>query len=266
MRAFYAYLIHERKYGEDTITKDDCLYQQFLVDAFANIEEDRLDYIRANQNDLRTELYQGINEAVLRGDVQGSTTGKIIVPSSLTGSPRYMINNYQDVMAICRTYGNLDLFITFTCNTNWLEIQRELRKVRVYKHEDNPDIITRVLRTKLLDMLKFIKFSIPSGKKIASEMIIFIFISFLSCLSFTILIYIFFVHLNKCMRNWISKKRPSTYSHFGWLAFEFKCRSVDSVDSIISAKIHDKNVDPLCHDIVSKFMIHGPCGAAKPNA
>jgi hypothetical protein len=67
MRAFYAYLIHERKYGEDTITKDGCLYQQFLVDAFANVEEDRLDYIRANQNDLRTELYQGINEAVLRG-------------------------------------------------------------------------------------------------------------------------------------------------------------------------------------------------------
>jgi hypothetical protein len=188
MRAFYVYLIHERKYGEYTITKDGCLYQQFLVDAFANVEEDRLDYIRANQNDLRTELYQGINEAVLRGDVQWSTTGKIIVPSSLTGSPRYMINNYQDVMAICRTYENLDLFITFTCNTNWLEIQRELRKVRVYKHEDNPNIITRVLRTKLLDMLKFIKFSIPSGKKIASEMILSIFISFLSCLSFTIFI------------------------------------------------------------------------------
>jgi hypothetical protein len=124
----------------------------------------------------------------LEGDVQWSTTGKIIVPSSLTGSPRYMINNYQDVMAICRTYENLDLFITFTCNTNWLEIQRELRKVRVYKHEDNPNIITRVLRTKLLDMLKFIKFSIPSGKKIASEMILSIFISFLSCLSFTIFI------------------------------------------------------------------------------
>jgi hypothetical protein len=70
------------------------------------------------------------------------------------------------------------------------------------------------------------------------------------------------------MRNWISKKKPSTYSHFGLacLASEFKCRSVDSVDSIISAEIPDKNVDPLCHDIVSKFMIHGPCGTAKPNA
>jgi hypothetical protein len=27
MRAFYAYLVHERKYGEDTVTKDGHLYQ-----------------------------------------------------------------------------------------------------------------------------------------------------------------------------------------------------------------------------------------------
>lgn len=169
MRAFYAYLIHEREYGEDTITKGGRLYQQFLVDAFTNVEEDRLDYIRMNQNDLRTELYQGINEAVLRGDIQGSKTGKIILPSSLTGSPRYMINNYQDAMAICRAYGNPDLFITFTCNTSWPEILRELKKSRLYKHEDKPDIITRVFRAKVVDMLKFIKSGVPFGKTIAGN-------------------------------------------------------------------------------------------------
>jgi len=56
----------------------------------------RCDCIRANQNDLRTEVYEGIHEAVLKGDVDGNATGKVIVPSSLIGSPRYMINNYQD--------------------------------------------------------------------------------------------------------------------------------------------------------------------------
>ena len=142
MRAFYAYLIQEREYGEDTLIKGGRLYQQFLVDAFATIEEDRLDYIRMNQDDLRSELYHNISEAVLKGDAQGSSTGKIILPSSLTGSPRYMINNYQDAMAICRAYGNPDLFITFTCNTNWPEIQRELNKSRAYKPEDKYDIIT----------------------------------------------------------------------------------------------------------------------------
>ncbi|XP_061968321.1 uncharacterized protein LOC133691732 [Populus nigra] len=142
---------------------------RLLVDAFTNVEEDRLDYIRMNQNNLQTEHYQGINEAVLRGDIQGSKTGKIILPSSLTGSPRYMINNYQDTMAICRAYGNPDLFITFTCNTSWPEIRKELKKGRLYKHEDKPDIITRVFRAKVLDMLKFIKSGVPFSKTIAGN-------------------------------------------------------------------------------------------------
>jgi hypothetical protein len=51
-----------------------------------------------------------------------------------------------------------------------------------------------------------------------------------------------------------------------WLASEFKCRTADDVDSIVFAEIPDKNIDPLFHEIVSKFMIHGPCGVAKPNA
>lgn len=117
MRAYYAYLINERVGIENTIIKGGCMYQQFLVDAFVNVEEDWLDYIRANQGDLRSRVYKDIHEAILR-DVEGNVVGKIIVPSSLTSSPRYMINNHQDVMPICRAYKNPDLFFTFTYNTN----------------------------------------------------------------------------------------------------------------------------------------------------
>jgi hypothetical protein len=52
----------------------------FLIDTFSNIEKNKIDYIKMNQNDLWTELYQGINEIVLRGDVQGSINRKIILP------------------------------------------------------------------------------------------------------------------------------------------------------------------------------------------
>ena len=147
-----------------------------MVDAFVNVEEDHLDYVRANKKDLCVEVYKGIHEVVLKGDIEGSSTGKIIVPSSLTGSPCYMINNYQYAMAICRAYGNPSLFITFTCNVNWPEIQRELRKDRIYKHEDKPDIITRVFRSKVIDMLAFIKSGKPFGRTFASTLS---FISFL---------------------------------------------------------------------------------------
>uniref|UniRef100_A0A6N2KZF5 ATP-dependent DNA helicase n=1 Tax=Salix viminalis TaxID=40686 RepID=A0A6N2KZF5_SALVM len=38
-------------------------------------EEDRIDYIRAHQSDLRSENYKGIHEAILRGDVEGNIVG-----------------------------------------------------------------------------------------------------------------------------------------------------------------------------------------------
>uniref|UniRef100_A0A6N2K990 Helitron helicase-like domain-containing protein n=1 Tax=Salix viminalis TaxID=40686 RepID=A0A6N2K990_SALVM len=167
MRAFYAYLIHERANIENIVIKGGRLYQQFLVDAFVNVEKDRLDYIRANQS---------IHEAILRGDVEGNAAGKIIVLSSLTGSPRYMINNYQD-------------------------IQRDIRKNIPYKQEDKSDIVTRVFQAKVVDMIAYIKSGKPFGRTI-----------------------------------------------------------VEDVDSIVSAEIPCKITDPICYNIVSKFMIHGPYG------
>ncbi|RXI01213.1 hypothetical protein DVH24_001447 [Malus domestica] len=41
---------------------------------------------------------------------------RVILLSSHTKSPRYMLNSYQDAIAICKQYGHPYLFITFTCN------------------------------------------------------------------------------------------------------------------------------------------------------
>ena len=72
----------------------------------------------------------------------------------------------------CRPYGNSGLFITTTCNINWPEFQREFNKNRAYKQEDKLHIITRVFRSKLLDMLKFIKSSVSFDKTIDGKTII----------------------------------------------------------------------------------------------
>ncbi|XP_018368319.1 PREDICTED: uncharacterized protein LOC108764532, partial [Trachymyrmex cornetzi] len=47
-------------------------------------------------------------------------------PYGNQGSPRNMLQHYQDAMAIVRKYGKPDLFITMTCNPNWREIRENL--------------------------------------------------------------------------------------------------------------------------------------------
>ena len=81
-------------------------------------------YYRKNQKELRCETYTRLaslasvsnGPRVLRGK-------KVILPSSHTGSPRYMLQNYLDAMSICKVYGYPDLFITFTCNPSWPELR-----------------------------------------------------------------------------------------------------------------------------------------------
>ena len=46
-----------------------------------------------------------------------------------------------------------------------------------------------------------------------------------------------------------------------WTAERIK---LEEIDSLISAEIPDKETDPLLFDIVTKNMIHGPCGALNP--
>ncbi|GAU50222.1 hypothetical protein TSUD_409010 [Trifolium subterraneum] len=64
----------------------------------------RLSFIRQNQSKIRQDILSGLQEAVDRGDVDASLVGKrIIVPDSFTGGPRYMFNNCQDAMGICKS-------------------------------------------------------------------------------------------------------------------------------------------------------------------
>ncbi|XP_018503801.2 uncharacterized protein LOC103950741 [Pyrus x bretschneideri] len=170
MRAFIAYQIQERDPCLTTLLKGGRLFQQYLVDSYATLEEDRLDYIRQNQKNLRSEVYKGIYDAVAKGDNDANNLGqKVVLPASYTGSPRYMINNYHDAMPICRENGLPDLFITFTCNIKWPEIVREFEKKPGFKPEDRPDIIFRMFKMKLDDMLDFIKSGKPFGEVEASK-------------------------------------------------------------------------------------------------
>jgi len=78
---------------------------------------------------------------------------KVILPSSFTGSPRYMVQNYQDAMAICTWAGSPDYFITFTCNPKWLEIESVVQSISGQRVEDRPDLVSRVFHVKLMELI-----------------------------------------------------------------------------------------------------------------
>ncbi|AQL03334.1 hypothetical protein ZEAMMB73_Zm00001d045868 [Zea mays] len=52
------------------------LFQQFAVDTYIKIESSCLDFIRKNQDQLRADLYQGLVDSMLDGDVRAEKVGK----------------------------------------------------------------------------------------------------------------------------------------------------------------------------------------------
>jgi hypothetical protein len=71
-------------------------------------------------------------------------------------------------MAICRWAGYPDLFVTFTCNAAWPEIQSMLHEVQQTAWE-RPDIVDRVFHIKLKEFMRDIREREYFGKTLASN-------------------------------------------------------------------------------------------------
>ena len=76
--------------------------QEYVCDAYAKAEFDRLVWMRNNQDQLRTDLYRGVVDACNSDDTAtGRSVGqRFILPSSFTGSQRYMNEKFQ-VIHLC---------------------------------------------------------------------------------------------------------------------------------------------------------------------
>ncbi len=77
---------------------------------------------------------------------------RIILPASFRGSPRFMMQAYQNAMAIVRSKGIPDVFLTFTCNPNWEEIIAEFEPNQTTS--DRLDLVARVFQMKVKALLK----------------------------------------------------------------------------------------------------------------
>jgi hypothetical protein len=117
MAEFYGYQLQHWDTDGIALLRGDRLRHQYIVDAYAAIEQNRLKYMCLNKKKLHADLYQGLQDAIVAGDNNAVAIGqRIILPSSFTVGPRHMVQNYQDAMVICRWVGCPDAFVTFTCN------------------------------------------------------------------------------------------------------------------------------------------------------
>ena len=157
MREYFAYRLQERPHIFSMVLNARRLCQQFIVDAYTMIESERMRYIKNQNKDLRSENYARLAKLAEDENSGVKLRGKkVVLPSSFTGSPRYMMQNYLDAMTICKAYGYPDLFITFTCNPNWPEIQRFVAEMGL-NSDDRPDVITRVFKQKLDSLMREFK-------------------------------------------------------------------------------------------------------------
>ncbi|XP_048503649.1 uncharacterized protein LOC104906819 [Beta vulgaris subsp. vulgaris] len=233
MREYYAFRFMERLNEARTLILCGRLRQQLIVDAFTCLQQVRLDFIRNNQTTIRKDVLCGLTDSVSRGDTTPASIGRrVVLPSSFTGGPRYMVQNYQDAMAICRWAGPPDLFITFTCNPKWQEITEFLASIPGQRPEDRPDVVARVFKIKLDELICDLTVREHFGKTLA---------------------VIYTIEF---------QKRGLPHAHILlFLDSEDKPSTPEDIDKIISAELPDPKNDHLGYEIVVQSMMHGPCGS-----
>jgi len=155
---YYAYCLHVRDGPQPPLFYSGKLFQQFVVDVWANCEQRKLNWARTHQHTLRSELYQRLQDAAVHDkhdeeDVR-PLGRKLILPSSYVGSSRFMIQLFQDAMAICRHFHKPDLFLTITANPKWPEILYSLFSGQTAT--DRPDIVLWIFEQKKKALLKLI--------------------------------------------------------------------------------------------------------------
>ena len=231
---WYRFHIMVRPHDFESLTLGGRLSQEYFVDQAAKLEEFRLNYVRQHQKTFRVWDAQGLQDQLRSDNFQRSGTS-VILPASFTGGPRFMKKLYQDAMAVVRVMGRPTYFITMTCNPAWPEIERELLPGQL--PNDRPDLVARVFRLKMTVLLDDVTKKNVLGKCIA---------------------YTFAVEY---------QKRGLPHMHLLLIMHpDAKPRDSEALDEIISAELPSEQHEPELFRVVTKMMLHGPCGPRYPKA
>uniref|UniRef100_A0A7I4Z2G5 Helitron_like_N domain-containing protein n=1 Tax=Haemonchus contortus TaxID=6289 RepID=A0A7I4Z2G5_HAECO len=233
-KEYYAYLFPIHNYF-NPILHAGALCQQFAVDAYVKIEQNRLNFQRRNQLILRRDTSRGLQDYLAEADSSGPPGNRVVLSSSHPGSPRAMQQAYQVAMVIVARYGRPTLFSTTTCNSNWKELRGNLYCGQ--SSSDRPDLVARVFNAKLQEYCTDLcKKNILGGVEA----------------------YVFVVEFQKC---------GLPHCHM-LLIMKENCgvRTAEDVDESVCAEIPNREAEPELYAAVTAYMIHRQCGVMDPRS
>jgi hypothetical protein len=237
LREYHAARLHIRQDDSQTLFRAGKLLQEYIVDAWAITEQHRLDYFRmpTTQDTLHGEQLRGLTDALHDGTPLSEIGRPILLPHTFIGSNRNTWQLYQDAMAIVRSAGKPDLFITITCNANWPEIREALLPNQTA--QDRPDLVARVFRLKLKAILADICQNRVLGRTVA------------------------WMHVIEF------QKRGLPHAHI-LIILEAADKPINAahIDSLVSAELPDPILAPNLYQTITACMLHGPCGDRKPDS
>lgn len=228
-KQFYAYrfMIRENNY----ILKHRQLLNQFVVDMYVKIESERLLFLKLNQDKLRASEYIHLKDSLDREKGSNNVGKMVILPSTFTGSPRFMHSLLQDALTYVRHNGKPSLFITFTCNPKWTELTDLLEPGQ--QASDRNDIVARVFNQKVKKLTNLV----TKGEIFGA----------IKCFIYSI--------------EWQKRGLPHIHILI-WLVNKIQPKDIDK---LISAELPNISQDPVLFETVLKHQIHGPCGELNLN-
>ena len=84
---YYQFRLHTRLQEPATLFQAEQLFQQYIVDAFAVVDQVKLEWICMYQVQICADLYNTLADAIVRDEVDASALGRrIVLISSFLGS------------------------------------------------------------------------------------------------------------------------------------------------------------------------------------
>jgi hypothetical protein len=223
------YIIMHRN-DNSLIHQNGKLSLEFFCDVWSAIECRNLDHMGSGtiQARFRSSRYCALVDQ-LQSDGEPSLArvgAPVHLPASFTGSPRWYHALYHDALALPAAFHLPDLFVTITFNPEWPELRRMMPAGSSV--HDHADVVARVFWLRFSRIMKDIIDHAVFGEV-----------------------------LSYCYRiEWQLRGFPHAHC---LLILRQRILCAEDCDRFISAEIPDPLQCPELHQVVTQFMIHGPC-------